>query len=50
MKEEIILDNNIGEYQAKKFLEKITLDIMYGVHCNKKCESMYNHPFVTGKK
>jgi hypothetical protein len=34
----------------KKFLEKSALDIYNGIQCNKKCESIYNHPIVTGRK
>ena len=34
----------------KKFLEKTALDIYNGIQCNKKCESIYNHPIVTGRK
>lgn len=34
----------------KKYLEKNVMDIMNGVYCVKKCESLYNNPAITGKK
>ena len=36
--------------EVKKYLEKNVMDIMNGVYCVKKCESLYNNPAITGKK
>jgi hypothetical protein len=47
------IDQNFLKQQNsmdKKFLEKTVLDITTGAFCNKRCESIYNHPIVTGKK